>query len=283
MTNALTMTSRAAIVAAALAVPALPALAQTPPPAGDAATTTAPDTAAPDATTGGTTDGAATDAPAAGTPAMDSPAMDTPAADAPGLGGTSPGASGMAPGGMNADEPNYQRLLSDLRTGRDFGEDLDGIDDAASVTILPLSELQGRNGAADPGMAGDVPSGAAEMAPDMATEGTETEDAATDSPSLDAPTADTPAMDAPAMDGAATDMQDPGIAGDTPPGLTNGGHDDLDSALDQSEGLTDMREALADNEAVSQALEDAGHEAEDVIGLYRDGDQLTIIVDDRDD
>ncbi|MGP9803626.1 hypothetical protein [Paracoccus sp. NSM] len=282
MTNALTMTSRAAIVAAALAVPALPALAQTPAPADDA-TTTAPDTAAPDAGTGGTNGGGTTGAPAAGTPAMDSPAMDTPAAEAPGLGGTSPGSSGMAAGDMNADEPSYQRLLSDLRTGRDFSEDLDGIDDAASVTILPLSELQGRDGASSPGMAGDVPSGASDMAPDMAAEGAGTEGAGTDSPSLDAPTADAPTADAPSMGGAATDMSGSGIAGDTPPGLTSGGHDDLDSALDQSEGLSDMREALADNDAVTQALEDADHEAEDVIGLYRDENELTVIVDDRDD
>ena len=78
-------------------------------------------------------------------------------------------------------------------------------------------------------------------------------------------------------------MPGSGIAGETPPGLTTDGYDDLDSALDQSEGLTDMREALADNDAVTQALEDAGHEAEDVIGLYRDEDGLTVIVDDRDD
>lgn len=267
MTNALTITSRAAIVAAALAVPALPALAQTPPPAGDAATTTAPDTAAPDATTGGTTDGATTDAPAAGTPAS----------DAPGLGGTAPGASDMAPAGLNADQPDYQRLLSDLRTGRDFAKDLDGLDDAASVTVLPLSALQGRDGASTPGMAGDVPAGAADMAPDMAP------DMATGSPAPDAPTAEAPAADAPAMDGAATGMPGSGIAGETPPGLTTGGYDDLDSALEQSEGLTDMRAALADDEAVSQALEDAGHDTDDVIGLYRDEDGLTVIVDDRDD
>ena len=258
MTNALTITSRAAIVAAALAVPALPALAQTPPPAGDAARTTAADTAAPDATTGGTTD-----APAAGTPA----------ADVPGLGGTVPGASDMAPAGLSADQPDYRRLLSDLRTGRDFAKDLDGLDDAASVTVLPLSALQGRDGASTPGMAGDVPAGAADMAPDMAT----------GSPAPDAPTAEAPAADAPAMDGAATGMPGSGIAGETPPGLTTGGYDDLDSALEQSEGLTDMRAALADDEAVSQALEDAGHDTDDVIGLYREGDQLTVIVDDRDD
>lgn len=301
MTNALTMTSRAAIVAAALAVPALPALAQTPPPADDAAggaATTAPDTAAPDTTA---TDGVTTDAPAMDTPAMDSPAMDTPAADAPGLGGTTPGATGLAGDGMDG-QPTYDQLLTDLRSGRDFGQDLEGIDEDTTVTVVTLSELRSQADTGAAGMPGDQPGmgtdGAAATtmdapAGDMAagtTTGAGTDTMATDT------TTDLTADTATGTDTATTDMTADtatdttgGMTGDAAGGAAAGmsagvGDADFDAALAQGEGdLSTLRTSLADHPAVTQALEDAGHDADDVIGVYRDGDGLTVIVDDRDE
>ena len=66
-------------------------------------------------------------------------------------------------------------------------------------------------------------------------------------------------------------------------GMSMGTPGDIDMALEQAgDSLTPMRTALADHPQVTQALENAGHDAQDVVALHRDGDELTVIVDDRD-
>ena len=44
-----------------------------------------------------------------------------------------------------------------------------------------------------------------------------------------------------------------------------------------------LRETLSENQAVTDALEATDHTTDDVIALHRDGQELTVIVDDRDE
>ena len=290
MTNALTQTSRAAIVAAALAVPAmtLPALAQTPPPAGDATGTqpTAPETSTPETAAPETPamDGAApgTDAmPDAGQTGtgMDQTDMETtgtegdsPAIDTPMGSGENTGSAAQSGSSADMDQLTYQRVVADLQSGRDFSDQLTGVGEDTTITVTPLSELEQQGGGA---------LSTAETGTPPLTGGQTTNELAGDSaPQTQGSGASAGAApDAPAgmADGMAT-----GGGTDTA-GMSMGTPGDIDMALEQAgDSLTTMRTALADHPQVTQALEDAGHDAQDVVALHRDGDELTVIVDDRD-
>ena len=59
---------------------------------------------------------------------------------------------------------------------------------------------------------------------------------------------------------------------------------DVDAALEQAQdNLTTLPGNLSENQAVTDALEAADHTTDDVIALHRDGQELTVIVDDRDE
>lgn len=294
MNRNLTQTSRAALLAAALAVPTLalsvPALAQT---ATDttgqdaAGGSPAMDDALTDDTliegTGTETDTDMTD-PLAAPTGLDN-GLDTMTEPAEGTAGTDPGSAGM-------DQLTYERILSDLRTGRDFSDQLDGMTDTDTVTIMGLTELEqtaqdgtAMDGAAPDGTgldgaAGDDTAGDAMTTTPEPAEGTTLDAAPGDAAAGAEPPAgmadDTgadPAADLGAEPGADTAMDPMGAP-----------EDDIDAALEQADdSLTAMREQLADHEAVTQALEDEGYTADDVIALHRDDTGLTVVVDDRDD
>lgn len=289
MNRNLTQSSRAALLAAALAVPALalsvPALAQT------------------------TTDLTGQDA-ADGAPAMD----DAPGDDAlmEGTGAETDMTDPLAaPTGLDdgtdmtaepgtdldtdldtdtgtgeMDQLTYDRVLADLRSGRDFSDQLDGLAETDSVTILGLSELEQ--------MAGDDAAGGAmttadepadttlEMAPETAPETLPGDAAAGEEPP--AGMADDTAADAGAdvdVDLGADASADPGA--ETAMDPMGAPEDEIDTALEQAgDSLNAMRESLSDNDAVTQALEDEGYTTDDVIALHRDDTGLTVVVDDRD-
>lgn len=286
----LTQTSRAALLAAALAVPtfalSVPALAQTAPDAtGQDTTTDAPamdDTLTDDAIMDGT--GADTDTDAEMTDPLAAPTgmddgvdggvdggldngIDGGMDDATGAGAApgTEGAAGTGLGDMDMDQLTYDRVIGDLRSGRDFSDQLDGMTDTDTVTIMGLSELEQTGGDPAAGAAMTTPG---ETAGDI-TAGT--------APDLESAPGDAPAgTEAGMADGTA-----PAAGGAADPMDAAG--NDIDAALEQADdSLTTMRENLADHEAVTQALEDEGYTADDVVALHRDDTGLTVVVDDRD-
>ncbi|WP_405401687.1 hypothetical protein [Paracoccus sp. Ld10] len=248
MTLTLSQTSRAALVATALAASSLavPHLAYA------QATAPATDDAMPDATddNGSTAD------------------MST-------MTGSGENTGSAAQSGGSADTAlTYERVVIDLQSGRDFTELLDGMNADTSVTVTGLSALEQ--------VGGGAVSTAEDGTPPM-TGGQTTNDTTG--------TAMAPSSDmAGALGGGATDAPD-GIATGLSTGggtqtatISEGTPGDIDTALAQAQDtLSALRMALSGQDAVTEALESADYTADDVIALHRDGADLTIIVDDRND
>lgn len=247
MTRTLTQTSRAALVAAALAVPmlALPdhAMAQATAPAADATTPGA-------AGEGGST------------------------ADMTTTTGSGENTGSAAQSGGSADMSlSYERVVGDLQSGRDFSDQLDGMDADTTVTVTGLTTLDQ--------VAGGSVSTAEDGTPPMT--GGQTTNDTTGSAMMQSDTASGSSaggsVDAPA--GMSTGLATGG--GTQTATMSEGTAGDIDTALTEgAESLTALRASLADHAPVIEALEAQGYTADDVIALHRDGAELTVIVDDRD-
>ena len=250
----MTQTSRAALFAAAMMIPVttLPGLAaaQTPPPPADAAAPDAPSPEGHGAASGGGT-----------------------AHDGTMAGGAAAGGSAAQSGSSADTDLSYERVVADLLSGRDFGDQLEGLDRDTSVTVTGLGTLrQVSGGAVATAEEGTPPMTGGQTTVDATGGAMAQSDSASGASAAGAP-------DAPAgiSDGAATGGGTQSVA------LSAGDPADIDAALDQgAETLSALRTQLADQEAVTEALASAGHTVDDVIALHRDEAGLTVVVDDRD-
>lgn len=298
MTRTLSQTSRMAFAVAALAVPFLTlpgqAAAQTEAPPTDA---TSSDAASPDAAGGGAgADGAVvgggdTSASETGDAATDAPDTDSTAdtgsttdmgsttdtgstADMGTTTGSGESTGSAAQSGGSADMGlTYERVVGDLQSGRDFTEQLDGMDADTTVTVMGLTELQqAGGGSVDTAEEGTPPMTGGQTtidAPGSANMQSDSNSGASAGGVPDAP--------AGMSDGAATG------GGTQTAAMSEGSPSGIDMALTQAQdSLTTLREALAEHEAVTEALETEDYTAEDVIALHRENAELTVIVDDRD-
>lgn len=263
MTWTLTQTSRAALVAATLAL-ALPgaALAQT----------TAPGSAGGGAAADGAVLGGG-GAPMTGT--EDAGAEGSSTADMSTTTGSGQNTGSAAQSGGSADMSlTYERVVADLQSGRDYGDQLEGMDADTTVTVMGLSELeQVGGGAVSTAEEGTPPMTGGQTTID--TNGSAAMQSDTTSGASAGGAADAPAGIA---DGMATG------GGTQTSAVTESTPGDVDAALEQAQdNLTTLRETLSENQAVTDALEAADHTTDDVIALHRDGQELTVIVDDRDE
>lgn len=263
MTWTLTQTSRAALVAATLAL-ALPgaALAQT----------TAPDGAGGGAAADGAVLGGG-GAPMTGT--EDAGAAGSSTADMSTTTGSGQNTGSAAQSGGSADMSlTYERVVADLQSGRDYGDQLEGMDADTTVTVMGLSELeQVGGGAVSTAEEGTPPMTGGQTTID--TNGSAAMQSDTTSGASAGGAADAPAGIA---DGMATG------GGTQTSAVTESTPGDVDAALEQAQdNLTTLRETLSENQAVTDALEAADHTTDDVIALHREGQELTVIVDDRDE
>ncbi|WP_131575583.1 hypothetical protein [Paracoccus nototheniae] len=186
--------------------------------------------------------------------------------------GESDGSAAESDSSVDMDELTHERVVGDLLSGRDFSDQLEGMDDTARVSIKGLSELdQSGGGALSTAETGNPP----------LTGGQTTNEIAGSAQPEPTPSGTSAGMtpDAPAA------MADGGTTGPgtQTSGVSLGMPDDVDAALEQAgNAMTTLRNSLADHPPVIQALDDAGYTPQDVIALHREDDGLTVIVDDRD-